>query len=110
MNDIEKPDILAVFEYVGYPNPSPRREGWCKIRCFLHDDRTASASVSVELNRWRCFTCGISEDSYDVLMRERGISLPEAKRLAQEQLGGEWKTSERDSRKPARVRRSLWND
>lgn len=84
----EKPDILRVFQAVGYEVPlSPRESGWTKIRCPLHDDRTPSASVNIEINRWQCFTCSLNEDSFDVLMRERGISLGQARIAAETEFG-----------------------
>lgn len=61
---------------------------WQKILCPLHVEDRPSASVHIDLNRWKCHACDISEDSLDVIMREEGIGFREALEWADAGFGG----------------------
>ncbi|OLZ74262.1 hypothetical protein AV521_00785 [Streptomyces sp. IMTB 2501] len=77
-----KPDIADVFRHY-YPEVDLKeRDGWHKIHCPEHPEENPSASVSSFKNRWHCFACDISEDSYDVIMRKEGIGFRAAQDFA----------------------------
>ncbi|WP_078518909.1 CHC2 zinc finger domain-containing protein [Streptomyces sp. Tu6071] len=70
----EKPQISEIFAHY-YPQISfPERSGWLKILCPLHTESRPSASINLEKNRWTCFACAVSEDSWDVIQREEEVN------------------------------------
>ena len=52
------------------------RSGWQSIRCIDpgHDDRNASASLNLEKGRFKCHSCGLSGDGYDMAMDLLGLA------------------------------------
>lgn len=61
----------------------PTGLGWVKMHCPFHEDRTPSAGVNHELERFHCFSCGRDGDGIDLLQNELRLSFTEA----QERLG-----------------------
>lgn len=53
------------------------------MRCPFHDDSNASAAVNFDANRFKCHGCGVSGDTYDLIMIEKGGTLGEAVEFAQ---------------------------
>ena len=49
-----------------------------KALCPFHDDHHASLSFKVSKNSWRCFVCGASGGTLDLVMRHLGMSFLEA--------------------------------
>ena len=49
-----------------------------KALCPFHDDHHASLSFKVSKNAWRCFVCGASGGTIDLVMRHLGMSFLEA--------------------------------
>ena len=49
-----------------------------KALCPFHDDHHASLSFKVNKNTWRCFVCGASGGTIDLVMRHLGMSFLEA--------------------------------
>ncbi|MFF5371358.1 CHC2 zinc finger domain-containing protein [Streptomyces sp. NPDC013187] len=85
-----RPPIARVLaHFYGFETKATR--GRVKIACPLpsHPDSNPSASVDLDRNRWNCFACNLSEDSYAVIMREEGIGFTEAKERAHTQFGGD---------------------
>lgn len=88
-----KPPIAEVLRYY-YPQVRLSfgggwETGWQKILCPVHCESNASATVCISENRWKCFVCNLSEDSYDFIMREEGgIAFKEARKIAVERFGG----------------------
>ena len=68
-----------------------------KALCPFHDDHHASLSFKVSKNTWRCFVCGASGGTIDLVMRHLGMSFLEACRwlagapLLSPQKGEDWK-------------------
>lgn len=91
----DKHSIESWFNYIGAQVPY-RRSGWCKMKCPYHDDSHASAAVNFEANRFKCHGCGVSGDTYDLIMKDRGCSLSEAIEFAQ--------TISNEGDKPIRLR------
>jgi len=83
---MEKHSIQPVLEHYGVNNI---REtwGWQKIKCPVHDDATASASVSVEDNAFACHACGVRGDVYNIIMEKEGVGFNEAITRAEEITG-----------------------
>lgn len=77
-----KIDIAAVLQYYG-AGTVPVSHRWASIRCPLHDDSTASASVNTEEGKFRCFACQVRGDGLDVIMHAENIGFVEAKKFAE---------------------------
>lgn len=61
----------AWIEFGG--DPLGPHHGWQKTRCVLHDERRASATVHVDLQKWSCFAgCGHG-DVYDLIGKHEGL-------------------------------------
>ncbi|MFI5877552.1 hypothetical protein ACIBAH_35035 [Streptomyces sp. NPDC051445] len=52
--------------------------------------------MDLDKQRWNCFACNKSEDSYAVIMREEGIGFPQAKEFAHSKFGGDGSDVSRD--------------
>ncbi|MEV6419039.1 CHC2 zinc finger domain-containing protein [Streptomyces sp. NPDC051662] len=92
-----KPPIVRVLaHYYGLETKVTR--GRVRIACPLpsHPDSNPSASVDLDNDRWNCFACSLSEDSYAVIMREEKIGFAEAKELACTQFGADRQAVPRD--------------
>jgi DNA primase len=79
---MEKHSIAPVLEHYG---AKQLREcwGWQKMRCPVHDDSTASASVNVEENVFVCHACGVKGDTYTIIMEKEGVGFREALSIAE---------------------------
>lgn len=84
MND--KHDLRAVLEHYGTRCPEVRR--WSSIRCVLHDDRQASASVSPDREMFFCHACNFEGDVYAVIMRREGVNFKDAVERAERITNG----------------------
>lgn len=78
MSDGEpQPGMRELLEHWEWDTPA--RDSWCSVRCGNHDDRNASARVSVELGAYACMACDLKAGSPATLvMRVRGVSYREA--------------------------------
>ncbi|MEU1353863.1 CHC2 zinc finger domain-containing protein [Streptomyces cinnamoneus] len=82
-----KPPIADVFQHY-YPHIAIRAvEGWQKILCPIHPETNPSAAVNTSKGKWHCFACALTEDSWDVVQREEGLSFRESIDLAAERFG-----------------------
>lgn len=70
----------------------PPHHGAVKMKCVLHDDSNASATVNVETGKWRCYAgCGHG-DVYDLIGLAENppvTEFVEQKRIARERFGDE---------------------
>lgn len=82
----EKHSIQPVLEHYGVTNLR-QTWGWQKIKCPVHDDATASASVSIEDNAFACHACGVKGDVYKIIMEREGVGFSEAITFAQSIAG-----------------------
>lgn len=67
----DKPDLVAVLEHYG--SNIPDRHGYISVRCVLHEDTLASATVNIDKQRYHCFVCSFDGDVYDVVARKEDI-------------------------------------
>lgn len=79
---MSKHPIDSYLEYKGAQVPA-RGSGWRKMRCPFHEDRNASAAVNFDANRFKCHGCGVSGDTYDLIMHDKGGTLSEAIEFAE---------------------------
>lgn len=107
----EKPDILSVWVELGGGEPH-RSTGWVKVKCALHEERTASATINEDAQRVNCFVClGRPIDVYELVMRAEGLEdFAQAKQRAEVLAGSSYrevrsKSDEGGPRLPGTARR-----
>lgn len=71
-----KVDIIALFVSFGV-RLEKKGSSWMG-RCPFHEDRKPSLSVDNSKGLYHCFGCGESGDVFDLVMRFRALSFPEA--------------------------------
>jgi hypothetical protein len=74
---MDKHSIEDYLNHLGAKVPA-RGSGWRKMLCPFHEDRTASAAVNFDINRFKCHGCGVSGDTYDLIQLKNGGTLIEA--------------------------------
>ena len=79
------PDIVLVLKHYG-ANP-PRTSGQVNLKCPFHDDTHSSASFNTRENIFNCFACGMNGNSLQIIARQEGISIHEAKSFAERIAG-----------------------
>ena len=77
MNEEEfyEQQLLSVFAHYDLPEP---RYGEHPMRCPVHDDRVASASVNRSKGLWFCHACGAGGTATDMVMAVEQMSYIEA--------------------------------
>jgi DNA primase len=61
--------------------------GWRSVRCSFHEDRTASASCNVALGAFTCHACGVSGDSWSLIMKFKNVDFKAAVEWATKNVG-----------------------
>jgi DNA primase len=72
----DKPDLALVLDHYGAIVPT--RSGYISIRCVLHNDTQASATVNIDKQRYHCFVCQFDGDVYDVVANKEGLGFKDA--------------------------------
>lgn len=84
MSDDPEADLLAVFDHYGLPTP---RYGEHPMKCPVHDDRVASASVNRAKGLWHCHACGAGGDAVSLVAGRESMDYPEARATLSSILG-----------------------
>jgi DNA primase len=50
-----------------------------KVKCPLHDDRTASMTINVDKGAWFCHACSVGGSGVDLIMHKEGVGFREAR-------------------------------
>ena len=79
------PDIVDILHHYGAK--MNRTTGQVNIRCPFHDDTHKSASFNTKENIFNCFACGVQGNSLQIIARQEGISIHEAKSFAERIAG-----------------------
>lgn len=66
--------------------------------CPFHADTNPSFCITPGKRRWKCFGCGANGDALDLVVKVRGLSIPDAMRFL---TGQSWLTSEQRPATPA---------
>lgn len=71
-----KHDLVTVLQHYG----SNARDGrsWMSVKCILHKDSHASASVSPDREMYFCFVCDFEGDVYKLIMQKEGTDKEDA--------------------------------
>jgi hypothetical protein len=79
---MDKHSIAAYLEFIGAAVPNVGY-GWRKIKCPFHEDKTASAGINFDEQRFKCHGCGVGGDVYDLIMYKEGGNYSEALKFAE---------------------------
>lgn len=77
--------LVAVLDHYGWPEP---RYGEHPMKCPVHDDRVASASVNRTKGLWNCHACGKGGTAVTIVMEREGKEFPEAVSFVEGLTGG----------------------
>lgn len=85
------PIVDVLIHYGG--DPPTKGSGWAPVRCPIHGDRNASASVNEALQRFMCHCClERSEDAIGLVMHVEQVGFKDALEILEgiaDPVGGE---------------------
>jgi CHC2-type zinc finger protein len=98
-DELQKPDLEALFEHYGLRIFGADRGGWRRAQCPNpdHEDQNPSASVNASEGKWHCFACDRGGDGYDIIQEREGVGFSAAKQLASRFLDGGGEAVHNDS-------------
>lgn len=77
--------LRAVFDHYAL---GPTGYGEKPMRCPIHDDAHASASVNGSKGVWHCHACGESGNAIHIVMAKESLDYKEAKKFTEDLVGG----------------------
>ena len=77
--------LVAVFDHYDLPEP---RHGEHPMKCPVHGDRVASASVNRGKGLWHCHACGAGEDAVSLVMALENLEYKDARSRVEALTGG----------------------
>lgn len=83
--DNDLPSIKEVLEHYGAKLRSTH--GQVNLRCPFHSDTHQSGSANLDKNIFICFACGVQGNSLQIIARQEGVDIREAKSFAERTLG-----------------------
>ena len=83
--DNDLPNIKAVLEHYGAR--LKQDHGQVNLRCPFHSDTHQSGSANLDKNIFICFACGVQGNSLQIISRQEGIDIREAKSFAERITG-----------------------
>jgi DNA primase len=69
-------DLVMVLNHYGTKCSDGR--SWQSIRCVLHKDSHASASISPDREMYFCFVCDFEGNVYQLIMEKEGLDYQDA--------------------------------
>lgn len=85
MSDDPEAELVAVFDKYDLPEP---RHGEHPMKCPVHEDSIASASVNREKGMWYCHACGAGGGAVSLVVALESVDFPEARRIVNGLVGG----------------------
>jgi len=85
MSEDPEAELIAVFDRYNLPNP---RHGEHPMKCPVHDDRVASASVNRGKGLWHCHACGAGGNAVSLVAALESVDYQEASRIVRALVGG----------------------
>jgi len=73
--------MKAVLEHYGAV--IRRDHGQVLLKCPFHGDTHQSGSANLDDNIFICFACGVQGNSVQIISQQEGVSVGEAKRIAE---------------------------
>lgn len=71
-------DIKDVYQALGYELGRGRANARCFSTAHANGDRNPSLGLDTKTNRFKCFACGISGDTIELVMQARDLDFTEA--------------------------------
>ena len=72
----DKHDLENVVIYYG--GKIRNGSSWVPLKCVVHDDATASATINLREQIYSCFVCDIYGDVYELIMKKEGVNFKDA--------------------------------
>ena len=85
-NDNDLPSIREVLSHYGAN--IRQGHGQVNLKCPFHSDTHQSGSANLDNNIFICFACGMQGNSLQIISKQEGVDLREAKHIA-ERITGE---------------------
>jgi DNA primase len=85
-NDSDLPSIKEILAHYGAKFRNSH--GQVNIRCPFHSDTHQSGSANLDKNIFICFACGVQGNSLQIISKQEGVNIREAKHIA-ERITGE---------------------
>lgn len=79
--------LVRVLQYYGGTDHVSDSDNNQKIRCVVHSDSVASASVNPVKSVYHCFGCGFGGDALSIIMEKEGVDFIGAKQFAEDVFG-----------------------
>lgn len=85
-----EPFIVTVIRHYfpGWEPPRDNGYAWVKCLCPFHGESRPSASISFQVNAFKCHACEVRGNYVTVIMRQEEVSYAKAKRIAEEIASG----------------------
>lgn len=96
--------MAQVLAYYGADTSRVRPTGWVTIKCPFHNDRHASARVSLSKEGFACQACGVKGSPVTLIMDREHLEYREACDFAANVLGASHSHVRRSDEKPKRKR------
>lgn len=103
-------DISTVLNHYGADLTRASASGWRPIKCPFHDDRIASASVSLERGAFACHACGMKGDAIALIERNENTDFRGAIEWADKILDASLPDVRKSASRAAPKDRSAWRD
>lgn len=89
MSNDPEAELVAVFDKYDLPEP---RHGEHPMKCPVHEDRVASASVNREKGLWYCHACGAGGGAVSLVAALESVDFREARHIVNGLVGGSPRT------------------
>lgn len=83
--DNDLPSIKEILEHYGAK--LRQTHGQVNLKCPFHSDTHQSGSANLDKNIFICFACGIQGNSLQIISKQEGIDIREAKSFAERIVG-----------------------
>jgi DNA primase len=87
--------MVAVLNHYDLPVPG---SGERNMRCPVHEERVASASMNVNKGLWHCHACGAGGTAVNIVMAREQLDYKQALAFITERVGKELKQTKRTAR------------
>lgn len=84
-NDNDLPSIREVLAHYGAN--IRQTYGQVNLKCPFHSDTHQSGSANLNNNIFICFACGMQGNSLQIISKQEGVNIREAKRIAERVVG-----------------------
>lgn len=81
-------DLPSIREVLAHYGANLRQtHGQVNLKCPFHSDTHQSGSANLDNNIFICFACGMQGNSLQIISKQEGVDIREAKRIAERFTG-----------------------